>query len=168
MDEIETGIEQLGERVGEPGRAHDMVTHMRERRRQLADRLCDLPAKPRVLFWSAGFTAGPGSTIDDMIREAGGVNVAAELNLQGSAEVAPERVVAADPDIVLMTQWAVDERQGRIENHAILRNLRAVRARHVIAIEGRYLTSVSQFVIEGAERLARRLHPERFRGEGRP
>ena len=160
--EIEAGVQQLGERVGEPERARKLVEHMRDVRRRLADRLHDLPHRPRVLYWSAGFTAGRGTTIDDIIREGGGVNVAAELGLEGSAEISPERIVAADPEIVLLSRWKADERQSQVANHPILRQLRAVRESHVIAIEGRYLTSVSQFVVEGAERLARALHPGRF------
>ena len=90
------------------------------------------------------------------------MNVAAELGLEGSAEISPERVVAADPEIVLLSRWKADERQSQVANHPILRQLRAVRESRVIAIEGRYLTSVSQFVVEGAERSARALHPGRF------
>ena len=168
IDEIEAGVRWLGERVGEPERARELVGRMRDRRRRLAERLRDLPHRPRVLFWSAGFTAGRGTTIDDIIREGGGVNVAAELGLDGAAEIAPERVVAADPEVVLLSRRAADERQGRIANHPILRQLRAVREDRVIVIEGRALTSVSQFVVEGAERLAHALHPGRFAVEARP
>lgn len=162
MDEIEAGLEQLAERVGEPGRGRAMVEQLRMRRRRLADRLRDVPHRPRVLFWSAGFTAGRGSTIDDIIREGGGVNVAVELGLESSAEVAPERVVAADPEVVLVGRWKADDRESQVANHPILRRLRAVREGRVIAIEGRYLTAVSQHVVEGAERLARALHSDTF------
>ena len=115
-----------------------------------------------MLFWSAGFTAGKRSTIDDIIREAGAVNVAAEKNLTGSAAICPEQVIAADPEYILLCRWSGDEREGRIENHPLLRNLQAVQEKRVLAVEGRYLTSVSQFVVDGAERLAAQLHPERF------
>ncbi|SIO04444.1 iron complex transport system substrate-binding protein [Singulisphaera sp. GP187] len=164
MAEIEAGLVRLGERVGEPARAHALVERMRERRRRLAERLGAVVHRPRVLFWSAGYTSGLRSTIDEVIREAGGVNVAADLNLEGSAELAPERVVAADPDVVLLSYWKEDERQGQIASHPILRQLRAVREGHVIAIESRYLTSVSPYVVEATERLARALHPDRFPG----
>jgi iron complex transport system substrate-binding protein len=168
FDEIEAGIRQLGERVGEPGRAGAVAQRMQSRRRALARHLKDVPDRPRVLFWSAGFTAGRDTTLDDVIREAGGVNVATALGLEGDVEIAPERVTAADPDVVLVAGWSEEERQGRIDRHPILRQLRAMREGHVITIEGRYLSSVSQFAIEGAERLARRLHPGRFSGEGSP
>ncbi len=168
FSEIEAGVRQFGERLGEPERARKLVEQMQARRRQLAERLKELPHRPRVLFWSAGYTSGRNTTIDDIIREGGGLNVAAELGLEGSAEISPEQVVAADPDIVLLSLWKDDERQSQVASHPILRQLRAVREGHLIVIEGRYLTSISQFAIEGAERLARALHPEQFAKRGSP
>ena len=164
IDAIEAGILALGARVGEPARADEIVGRMRSRRQQLLQRLRDVSTRPRVLYWSAGFTAGRGSTIDDVIREGGGVNLAADRK-DPSAEISPEQVIAADPDYVLSSKWSADERSNAIENHPLLRSLRAVAEKRVIAIEGRYLTTVSQFIVEGAERLARRLHPDRFETE---
>ncbi len=168
IDEIESGLAALGARVGEPERARLLIDHMRARRRRLADQLSGDLKRPRVLFWSAGYTSGRGTTIDQVIAEGGGENVAAALKLEGSAEIAPERVIAADPDVVLLARWDADDRQGQIANHPILRKLRAVREGRVVEMESRYLTAVSQYAPEAAERLARALHPERFAAEGKP
>ena len=168
IDEVEAGIQKLGERVGEPERAHCLAVKMQAKRKRIAERLKGLRERPRVLFWSAGFTAGPRSTIDDMIREAGAINVAAELGLGASEEISPERMVAADPDYVLLCRWAGDDRPNRVDNHPILRRLRAVQTNRVLSVEGRYLTSVSHYVVEGVERLARLLHPDRFANEAAP
>jgi iron complex transport system substrate-binding protein len=168
LDEIEAGITALGERVGEPERGRALAEQMRIRRRQLADRLRDVPHRPRVLYWSAGFTSGRQTTIDDIIREAGGINVAAERGVQGPAEIAPEQVIASDPEFILLGQWSADERVNRIENHPLLRNLGAVREHRVILIEGRYLLSVSHHAVAGAEQLARKLHAKCFDAVGSP
>ncbi|MHC5540380.1 ABC transporter substrate-binding protein [Singulisphaera rosea] len=132
IDEIEAGVQTLGERVGEPGRAKAVVERMEARRRRLADRIRGVTDRPRVLYWSAGFTSGSRTTIDDIIREAGGRNVAEELELDGSAEISPEKVVAADPDVILLSRWKEDERQSQVAMHPILRHLRAVREGRVI------------------------------------
>ncbi|WP_422928019.1 ABC transporter substrate-binding protein [Singulisphaera sp. PoT] len=166
--EIEEGILKLGKRLGEAGKAKGVVEGMEARRRKLAERLQGATTRPRVLFWSAGFTSGKKTTIDDIIRDAGALNVAAEMGLEGSVEIPPERVVAADPDIVLLSLWKDDERQAQVANHPILRQLRAVKENRLVTIEGRYITSISQFVVEGAERLAKALHPDRFAGDGAP
>jgi iron complex transport system substrate-binding protein len=160
IDEIQTGIEQLGKRVAEPEKGRQLAAQMRARRAQLAERLRGVRERPRVLFWSAGYTAGPRSTIDDLIREAGGNNVAAELGMGASAEISPEQMVAADPDYLLLCGWAGDDRPNRVDNHPVLRNLRAVRMNRVLIVEGRYVTSISHYVVDGVERVARLLHPE--------
>jgi iron complex transport system substrate-binding protein len=162
MDQIEAGILDLGRRVGEPTRAREMADRLRARRQALAERLRGIARRPGVLHWSAGFTSGRDTTIDDIVREAGGVTLAAERTIRGPAEIAPEQVIAIDPDIVLQARWSADERDNGIEHHPLLRHLRAVRENRVIVIDGRYLTAVSQHVVEGAERLARQLHPDCF------
>ena len=43
------------------------------------------------------------------------MNVAAELGLEGSAEISPERVVAADPEIVLLS--ALEGRRASKPGH---------------------------------------------------
>ncbi|HEX3870749.1 MAG TPA: ABC transporter substrate-binding protein [Pirellulales bacterium] len=163
LDEIEAGIVALGKCVGEPERAQGVAGRMRSRRAQLADRLRGLSHRHRVLFWSAGFTSGQGTTLDDIIREAGAINVAAENGMKGSQEISPERIIASDPDFIVLANWTADDRHADIKNHPLLRNLRAVSANKTIVIDARYLLCVSQYVVEGAERLARALHPDRFR-----
>lgn len=162
MDQIERAIEKLGKAVGETQRAQQLIEQLQARRRTLAAQLQEVKHRPRVLFWSGGFTAGQGTTTDDIIRAAGGRNVAAERNIKGSSEISLEETIAADPDIILVARWSAYEELSQIESHPILQHLRAVREGKVISIEGRYLNNISQHVIEGAERLARKLHPECF------
>ena len=167
IDQIEAGIETLGQRVGETDRAARLVAEMRARRKRLALQLANLPRRPKVLYWTAGFTSGRMTTTDDIIREAGGSNVAAELGLLGPVEISPERVMRRSPVYILLARYAHSGqpigRDSRIENHPLLRELPAVREKRCLVIEGRYVSTVSQHVVSGAEQLARQLHPDRFR-----
>ena len=112
IDEIEAGVKRLGERGGRT-RARPEARRIDARRRRGSPSPPRPAASPTRAVWAAGVTAGRGTTIDDIIREAGGVNVAAELGLEGSPEISPERVVAADPEIVVLSRWKAEERQGR-------------------------------------------------------
>jgi iron complex transport system substrate-binding protein len=168
IDQIEAGIEKLGQRLGETDRAAKVIAEMRARRAELARQLAGLPRRPRVLYWTAGFTSGRDTTTDDIIREAGGTNVADQLGLIGNVEISPEQVIAANPDYILLSRWSADERDSRIENHPLLRELSAVREKRCLVIEGRYLSTLSQYVVAGAEQLARQLHPDRFRSAASP
>lgn len=160
LDEIQSAILDLGEQVGELQRAQDLVQRFANVRKTIGEQLARNQQRPRVLYWASGYTAGKGTTIDNVIREAGGVNAAAEQNVAG--DVDPERVIGIDPEYVLCPQWPGYETDGGIEKHPVLRSLRAVQAGNVVRIPARLLTSVSHFACEGLEQLARRLHPECF------
>ena len=65
--------------------------------------------RPRVfveLGSSPLYTAGPGSTVDEVITRAGGRNVAADLG-KPFATIARETVMAADPGIVIIGTGSV-------------------------------------------------------------
>lgn len=160
--EVMRGLTALGERVGAQGRAKGVVADMERRLNDLRAALASLSARPRVLYWSGGWTAGSRTTVGEMIERAGGVNVAAEAGLAGMAEISVERALAADPDVLLLDAWKAGEPATAEELPPALRTLRAVREGRVVSVEGRSLSAVSQFVVDGAERLARKLHPECF------
>ncbi len=89
---------------------------------------------------------------------------AAELGLVESAEIAPERVVAANPDVVLLGYWKDDERQDlKSPSHPILRQLRGG-ARRSGDLHREPLPHVRvSLVVEATERLARASIPRNSR-----
>ncbi len=163
IDDIAASILSLGKRIGELEKARLLVGKMRQRIAAVVERVNDVPSRPRVMYWSGGHTAGEGTTIDEIIRAAGGRNAASRFTR--SAAVAPEQMLTIDPDVVLVSHWKAYEADRRLDNQPSLRGLRAVREGKVIAIEARYLTTLSHTVAEGVERLARQLHPDRFATE---
>ena len=100
-----------------------------------------------------------------MIECGGGINVGRELGVSGIAPPGAERAFVADPDVVLVTTWpdAVES----VRAHPLLRTLRAVREDRVVAMPNELLVSLSQYTAEACRDLAARLHPARFRGNGR-
>jgi len=61
--------------------------------------------KPRVLFLLGlpGFTAGKNSYLDDLIRMAGGVNVAGNID-QPYPDLSGEAIVAMQPDVIVVSR----------------------------------------------------------------
>lgn len=165
--EVEQGIAALGEQVGASERAKAVVAGMERRLNDLRAALAPATTRPRVLFWSGGWIAGRNTTIGEMIERAGGINVGAELDQEGTGEISDERILKVDPDVLLLTAWKVEGSPGAMGLPPTLRMLKAVGEGHVVSLEGRYLSTVSQFVVDGAERLAWELHPECFQEERR-
>ena len=161
--EIRVGILRLGDAVGEPERAKQMVEHMDARLSAVGKKLAGITSRPRVLHWSGGWTSGANTTVHDLIEAAGGRNAAAEIGLRNPCEISTEQVLRLDPDYVLVSVGPDEMSFGAVEKHPVLSKLRAVEHRCVIRMPGRYLLTVSHYMPEGVEYLARQLHPERFK-----
>ncbi|HET9343494.1 MAG TPA: helical backbone metal receptor [Candidatus Eremiobacteraceae bacterium] len=69
----------------------------------IAAKAAHAPTKPRVLFLLGlpGFTAGKSSYLDDLIRMAGGVNVAGNVD-QAYPDLSGEAIAAMQPDVIVV------------------------------------------------------------------
>jgi iron complex transport system substrate-binding protein len=98
--DIRTMTRTIGRAVGEPARAEAMIARMDATLRELAAKP---PARTvTVAAWSgSGSVPGRGTLTDEIIRVAGGINVAAKLPdaRYGSFDV--EELLAARPDAIL-------------------------------------------------------------------
>lgn len=160
---VEKSIGDLGAVVGESDRAAAMVATMRRRLDDVAAKLKTAGPKPRVFYWSRGWTAAKDTNVGDMIEHAGGINVAAEMGLTGHPQLALERAIASDPDVLLIPDWSGVEKDAPESTFPdAMRQLRAVKEGRVHRIEGRLISTISQHVVDGVEWLAQRLHPECF------
>jgi iron complex transport system substrate-binding protein len=164
MSGVRDAILELGRAVGEEAGARRLVADYDAKLADVARRLAGAP-KPRVLYWSGGMTAGADTAIGSLIECGGGINVGRELGVSGIAPPGAERAFVADPDVVLVTTWpdAVES----VRAHPLLRTLRAVREDRIVAMPNELLVALSQYTAGACRDLAARLHPARFRSNGR-
>jgi iron complex transport system substrate-binding protein len=164
VDDIRANIRLLGRVTGTERRAGEIITEMD--RRLEAVRSAVAGRDPvRVLYYElGGITYGPGSTVDQIIGLAGGVNVVAEAGLEAYPLVDAEFVLAADPDVILLGGWFSDESDplAAFESDPAFGTLRAVREGHVYPIYDAHMTNVSQYIAAGVEDVARALYPDAF------
>ena len=83
---------------GGGGRAHRRRHAAPARRGGRAPRR---PAALRVLSFSGGFTAGRGTTFDDIVRRAGAINEAAARGIDKFPRLSEEQVLAWNPDVLV-------------------------------------------------------------------
>jgi iron complex transport system substrate-binding protein len=167
LDDIRTNIRLLGHATGEEAKAEAMIQEMDARLAAVQAKVKG--QKPvRVLYYEpGGVTYGPGSTVDEIIRLAGGVNVVGEAGLGAYPLVDAEFVLASDPDVILLGGWfsGQSESLAAFLNNPAFRTLHAVKDGHVYPINDAHLTNVSQYIVLGVEDVARALYPQVF-GEG--
>lgn len=111
--------------------AQELAGTLRARFAQLAREAAAYRDRPLVFFLLdlPGFTAGSHSFLDDLIRRAGGTNVAGGL-AQPYPDVSAEWLLRADPDVIIVahdTQFGQD-----IRSQEPWSSLRAVRSNRVV------------------------------------
>lgn len=155
--QVEHDIADLGALAGSPRATADTLARMRAA--QTAARRAVLGRhRPRVfvVVWDKPLmTAGGGSFLGDLIRLAGGINVAEHMG-ESYPSYSPERLLREQPDIVLTGV-----------NHKTLdipgaRALRAVQQRRVLAVTGDWTDRPGPRLGLGLLAVAKALHPEAF------
>lgn len=164
LDDIRANLRALGSVTGTEMRAEELIADM-DAALENVQRAVSERDPVRVLYYEpGGITYGPGSSVDEIISLAGGINVVAESDLGPYPLINLEYVISVDPDVILLGGWFSGEANPLqwIEQDPILRSLRAVQARHVYPITDAYLTAVSHYVVRGVEEVAALLYPETF------
>ena len=161
---IEQLIRTLGQAAGAQARAEQLLADMRERLRKVEERVATRP-RPRVLTYApSGYTDGRRTILNDVIRAAGGDNIAAALGIVGGKQISLEQVLAADPETIVMSassRWAPGF-HSEFFAHPALRTVSAVRDGRVHLLPGRLMITASHHIVETVEALAPMLHPTAF------
>ena len=161
LEDVYADLRTLGRELGHPKRAEALIAQCRARVAALARRLQGV--RPvRVLAASIyPFTAGSGTTFQDLCDHAGAINVAAEAGLKGHQPTPTERLLTWNAEVLVADDEPdIKARLGQIPAY---RFLPAFQAGRLVLMPEPLLSSVSQHRIDAYEQLARALHPERFR-----
>jgi iron complex transport system substrate-binding protein len=171
LSDIRQNVLWVGGVVRRTEGATALVAEM-DRRIARVERLLEGAKRPRVLLYNAGgFTAGAHTLFDEMLRIAGGRNVAADARIEGHSLIDVERILFLDPEIILVTEYRADARVRKVAAPDTLvespgwEAVAAVREGHVHEVPARYIMTTSHFAGQGVEVLAQLLHPQRFSGE---
>jgi len=100
--QVETALEALGKALGVPTRGAALAAELERVRQSVRSRAARL-RHPRVLFiydFEPLVVAGPGSFADELLRDAGGVNVV-EQAASPYPVYSPESALAARPDLIV-------------------------------------------------------------------
>jgi iron complex transport system substrate-binding protein len=162
LDDIRTNIRLLGQATGTEARAEAMIRRMETQLAAVRAKVAD-QEPVRVLYYEpGGVTYGPGSTVDEIITLAGGVNVIAEAGMGPYPLISVEYILTTDPDVILLGAWfsEVDDPLTWFTGDPVFSTLRAVQDGRVYTISDAHMTNVSQYVVLGVEDVARVLYPQ--------
>jgi iron complex transport system substrate-binding protein len=161
LDDLWAGIRTIAGALGVPERGEEMERDVRGSLDRVRARVNGLP--PRRVLLVVGhrplIVAGGGTLQDELVRTAGGVNVAADA---GTAfpQVPLELVVARAPEVIV--DAAMGTEAGGRELFADLSSVPAVREGRIVALAPDALFRAGPRVGEAAAALGAAIHPEAF------
>jgi iron complex transport system substrate-binding protein len=124
-------------------------------------------AKPKVFHeidasdLTKMYTVGPGSFVDDLIKLAGGTNIAAAAKSQYPT-ISAEEVVRADPEIVVLADAAYGTTGDAVAARPGWSALSAVKNKRVYPVDGNLFSRPGPRLGAAAEAYAKLVHPELF------
>jgi iron complex transport system substrate-binding protein len=161
MENLEPFVLDVGRALGAEGRAKDVMARMREKEARLAKLTAS--AKPVRVYYETtglGWTVGKGPVMTDMIRLAGGVNIAGEID-KPNVTLNGEAILDADPEVIVLGPFA--DAEADVVARPGWDRLSAVRSGriHRIPLERRYVLLGTPRCVDGCEEmLLPWLHPE--------
>ena len=158
-------IALLGRATGAEMVAEALAAGLRARLAALADRLRGRPPVPVFLETSSNGrgafgTARPRTYTHDILLRAGGAPVFPGLPDSAPAQVSGEAILRADPAAYLLA--GRPDQAAEVAGRPGFPGLRAVRDGRVHPVSRALLLIPGPRVVEGAEQVARLLHPDSF------
>ncbi|MFD7694130.1 ABC transporter substrate-binding protein [Streptomyces sp. NPDC059805] len=168
MEDTYDEVRTIGKIFGVPDRADELVTDLKSRVGEAADKVEGRPEVPVFVYDSgdkAAFTAGGKSLGTELIRLAGGTNVFADLD-DVFGDVSWEQVIERRPEVIAVYDYAgagsVEQKKRFLLSQPALADVPAVRNKRFVVLPlTATLVGIRSAYAVGD--LARGLHPESFR-----
>jgi len=162
-----TSIEKIGKVTFSP-RPAEKITQMMKERIQAVEAKVQGQPRPRVLpvlSFDPLISAGRGTFVDDLIRLAGGRNLAGVAKGK-YPRLSVEEVFAQDPEVIILgsmkSQDVMTEGRGRLEHW---KTVSAVRQGRIYVLDADLIYRPSPRIVDGLEEMARAIHPEVFKSQ---
>jgi len=167
--EVMDSVLEIGEVVGRPVEAREVVADMERRLSEVRSRVEGAPRVRALMVYGRRplVLAGPGTFADDMIVLAGGENIAGDAPMP-YPRFSMETVVARSPEVIIegaMGSEDVGEKAAEaVKFWSRWGSISAVRDGRVVVINQDLIARPGPRILDGLEAIARALHPDRFGG----
>jgi iron complex transport system substrate-binding protein len=166
IDTLKSKVKTIALALGLEAKGGELVSAIDRDMDDVNKLLSRSQSKPKVMFVGRGPNAGnatmsgTGTTIDEMIRLAGGVNPMNDF--QGSRPMTDEAVVNAAPDVILITERSF-ERSGGTDGVLQFPGVALTPAgknRRIVPVSDMYFQGFGPSVGRALQELVLKFHPE--------
>lgn len=164
LDEVIKGVYTIGRITGAKENAKRLVFDLKFRVARVISKVNKAKTKPKVFFelWHEPLmSAGPGSFVDDLVKKAGGINIA------GTAKSAYpifslEQIIKENPDVIIGAESSMGGNPLEISKRPGWDSLRAVKEQRIYKINDDIIFRAGPRLVLALEIIAKYLHPELF------
>jgi iron complex transport system substrate-binding protein len=166
IEDMLSNIQLVGQITGKTPQADALINSLRARLATIEDKTAGAAGKPRVLYvtWHDPiWTAGGNTIVQDLVRRAGGVNIASDLD--GYAIITLEAVIERNPEIIIVMSSMGDQNTSLnyINSEPRLQATDALKNKQVYSIDADIFGRTTPRLVDGLEQLAKMTHPELFK-----
>jgi iron complex transport system substrate-binding protein len=167
LDGLFETIAKVGRVTGTEMAAEAVASGLEEKRRAVRLALRDISYRPKVFLSVYGqglWTCGRGSYLDDLLVQAGGVNIAGEIPRRW-LQLNREQLIHENPDIVIIMAKDRDSSDRAAEAFRAdqrFKDVRAVRDGNIHWLDENTAGRFGPRLIDALDATARIIHPEKF------
>ena len=168
---VKRSIRQIAALTGEKDKGEAVIAKMEARIKKVQQRLAGIPVARRkrvIQLRSEGAFYAPDNSFGDVCRHAGVSDATLELKYPSAMEITQEKVVELNPDIIFVPDWDYDGKHNpdgekqKILNNPSYSGMKAVQQGKVYTISGALVLTVSQYIADAVEEVAKMSYPEVF------
>ncbi|WNJ18208.1 cobalamin-binding protein [Pontibacter sp. G13] len=168
LSDIFSDLERLGEILGVPDRAHQVVEQWKVRMEAVNAKASILPNPPKVacIEWIDPIM-NAGNWVPELVEMAGGINLFGERDSH-SHYMELSEIADAQPDLIVIMACGYSISQSGAEMHLLTQHpdwnkIPAVRKQRVFIVDGnQYFNRPGPRVVDSLEILTEIFHPESF------
>ncbi|MBD0380068.1 ABC transporter substrate-binding protein [Paenibacillus sedimenti] len=166
LDDAIADIQTFGLITDRQELAEKVVAKMKADRQKVVDAVKDVkPEQKKKVYieFSPGWTVGSGEFMDELIKLAGGVNVAGDT--KGWHQISEEKIIQQNPNVILYAKGFVDDKSKKPLDEIIRARsgwdqIDAVKNKKVIGIDHNLLSRPGPRMTEGLLEMAKGIYPE--------
>jgi len=165
FSDILQSISHVGQVVDREKEAIGIIQGMKQRSQRVIELTKGL-SRPKVFFQIGEapiFTVGRGSFADDLIRLAGGENIAGKEK-EMYPRLGMEEILKRSPEVILVSSMnPKGDYQRVLQEWSRWKMIPAIKNSRLHLIDSDLIDRPSPRIIDGLEEIARILHPEKFK-----
>ncbi|WP_135826608.1 PGF-CTERM-anchored ABC transporter substrate-binding protein [Halorussus ruber] len=157
VEDIYAKTELMGQLTGNCEGATETVSWMKDRVGTVREAVENSERSTVFISQGAGWTAGGGTFIDNVVELAGGTNVAAEANISGYGKISEEVIVEQNPE------WIVQLGAfGAYPETEAYNGTDAVKQGNVITVSNENISQPAPRVVYAITKMAKAFHPDAY------